>query len=66
MRISEEFKNLSVGELYKKVKELRQQLVKYRMSHSANYLKDVSQLSKIKKRIAQALTLISQVQRKAR
>jgi len=66
MRYQEEFKGLNVSELYKKVRELRQQSVRFRMSHSANYLKDVSQLSKTKKKIAQALTLISQMQRKAR
>lgn len=54
----EEFKNMELGELKVKIDSMRRELFSLRLNASTAHVKDYSQFSKIRRRIARALTYL--------
>lgn len=61
-----EIQNLSDVEIYRKVRELKKQLVLLKMKNAVGQLADTSQFRKIKKDVARLLTAIYQRKKNAK
>ena len=55
-----EIKNLSVQELEKKLKELKEELFNLRFQHAINQLENPHKIADTKKDIARVMTIISE------
>jgi ribosomal protein L29 len=61
-KITKEFKDKSVKELENEIAKIRGEIAKTRLSIKASPAKDTNALSKMKKKLAVLLTLVSQKQ----
>lgn len=57
---SKEFRDLSLDELKTKEKELYEELFKLRFKHSTNQLKETDKITKAKRDLARAKTIIKE------
>ncbi len=62
---TKELRELSVKELEKRARQLREEHFQLRLQHSGGQLEDTSKLPAIKKEIARIETLLGEQQRKA-
>jgi large subunit ribosomal protein L29 len=61
----EDYRGLKASELQEKIENLRRELFSLRLNASTAHVKDYSQLSKLRKSIARALTCLSEKQSQA-
>ena len=60
----EELKQLSASDLRSKVAAMRRELLGAKLASASGQLKDISQIQKIRKNIAYALTILNQQEEK--
>ena len=55
----EDFKSMEAGELKTKIESVRRELFSLRLNASTAHVKDYSQFSKLRKKVARAMTYLS-------